>query len=133
MPRSSCFVCHTTVRSMAEHLTTAKHRAATTSIRSTGPKGSHAYRAPVVIGSEADHWADLEERALAVLPPSVDELFPDEIMEPVPDPEPAERGYRPEPCGRCGRTFRTDGGRSWHLTRNPKCERWRPARARLAS
>lgn len=36
--------------------------------------------------------------------------------------KPAERGYRPAPCPRCGRdNFRTDKGRAWHLEHNPSC------------
>lgn len=134
MTRGYCYSCRTSVRTMAEHLTTAGHRARTSSVRSTGPAGSHAYRAPAVLPRpESEYDAMLEERYLASLPPTVDELFPDEIMDPVPEPAPAVRGYVPEPCGRCGATFRTDGGRSWHLRRNPRCTRWRPARARLSA
>lgn len=48
-------------------------------------------------------------------------------------PEPArkpERGYRPEPCARCGRAdFKTDKGRSWHVENNPDCAKYaRPER-----
>lgn len=119
---------------MIEHRATAKHRASTTSVRSSGPKGSSAYRGPVTLpASDAAYDAYLEQQYLDSLPPTVDELFPDEIMEPsLEAPEPV-RGYRPDPCARCGATFRTPAGRSWHMTRNTRCERWRPARARLAS
>lgn len=65
------------------------------------------------------------EAAALAQPPSVDDLFPTEIRDPLPEPTPAERGYRPAPCERCGKTFRTDAGARWHAANNRDCERWR--------
>lgn len=71
MPRATCYACRTGVRSMAEHLTTAGHRARTSSVRSSGPAGSHPYRPPAIMpASDAAYDAMLEERFLAALPPS---------------------------------------------------------------
>ena len=36
-----------------------------------------------------------------------------------------ERGHRPPPCQRCGKTFKTDAGASWHAVNNPHCEKYR--------
>lgn len=117
---------------MIEHRATAKHRASTTSIRSSGPKGSSPYRGYTLPASDAAYAAQCEQEYLDSLPPTVDELFPDEIMDPIMDADAPERGYRPDPCARCGTTFKTPSGRSWHMTHNTRCERWRPARSRLA-
>lgn len=117
------------MRSLVEHRTTATHRAATTTIRSTGAAGSHAYRPTFRMTSEDDYYErlrlDQEEAARLAQPPSVDDLFPHEIRDPLPEPTPAERGYRPAPCERCGKTFRTDAGARWHAANNRDCERWR--------
>lgn len=128
-----CHDCRSRVRSMIEHRATAKHRASTTSIRSSGPKGSSPYRGYTLPAPDSAYDAYLEQQYLDSLPPTIDELFPLEIMDAPPEAPTPERGYRPEPCGRCGATFRTPAGRSWHMTRNTRCERWRPARARIAS
>ena len=120
-----CHDCRSSVRSLVEHRTTAKHRDATTSIRSSGPKGSHAYRPPMMGYNANDHDAWYEEQALAAMPPSIDDLFPDEIMDPMVETGPAIRGAVPEPCARCGKGFRTPAGRHWHIVHNVKCEKWR--------
>jgi hypothetical protein len=65
----------------------------------------------------------LAEKYLDSLPPSIDDVFPTEIRDPLPERH-AERDHRPEPCGRCGKTFRTDAGARWHATNNQDCERW---------
>lgn len=125
---STCYQCRTRVRSMAEHLTTERHRAATTSVRSSGPGGSHAYRPPVRIGSQADYWAEREREALEaealVQPPTVDALPPIEYEDELSRPLPAVRDHRPEDCPRCGKSFRTEAGRAWHEANNPRCDRW---------
>lgn len=118
-----CYDCRKTVRSLTEHRATATHRAATTSVRSTGGKGSHAYRPPVMGYSAAAHDAWYEEQYLATLPPSIDDLFPTEIRDPLPE-RVATRGATPGPCEKCGKTFRTPAGASWHAVNNTDCERW---------
>lgn len=126
-----CYDCRKNVRSLIEHRTTATHKAARTGIRSSGPKGSHPYREPMHVGSQADYDYMLEERALDALPPTVDALFPTEIRDPLPEPAPAVRGSMPDPCEKCGKTFKTPAGARWHATNNRDCERWqaRPAGA----
>lgn len=127
-----CYDCRKSVRSLIEHRTSATHRAATTTIRDTGPKGRSAYRAPAIMPRpEADYDAWLEEKALAALPPSIDDLFPIEIRDPLPERK-AERDHRPEPCGRCGKAFKTDAGARWHATNNTDCERWTQKKNRAA-
>jgi excisionase family DNA binding protein len=77
MTRPHCYQCRSAVRSMAEHLTTDRHRRATTSIRSSGPAGAHPYRPPVHVGSEEAYWAERERLALEDRqPPSIDVLAP---------------------------------------------------------
>ena len=123
--RPYCYDCRSSVRSLVEHRATDKHRAATTTVRSTGGKGSHAYRPPAVMPRpESDYDAWLEEKYLATLPPSIDDVFPHEIGEPPAPAAPAERGYVPQPCQRCGKTFRTEAGADWHRHNNPHCEKW---------
>ena len=123
--RPYCYDCRKSVRSLIEHRTTATHRAATTSVRSSGPKGSHAYRPPAVMPRpESDYDAWLEEKALALLPPSIDDVFPHEIGEPPAPAAPAERGHRPPPCQRCGKILKTDAGARWHAVNNPHCEKY---------
>ena len=122
--RPYCYDCRKTVRSLVEHRTTATHRAATTSVRSSGPKGSHPYKPPMMGYSAAAHDAWYEEQYLATLPPSIDDVFPFEIGEPPAPAAPAERGHRPPPCSRCGKTFKTDAGAIWHAGNNPHCERY---------
>ena len=73
---------------------------------------------------DSDYDAWLEEKALALLPPSIDDLFPHEIGEPPAPAAPAERGYVPPPCQRCGKPFRTDAGATWHRVNNPHCEKY---------
>ena len=120
-----CYDCRKSVRSLIEHRTTATHRAATTSVRDHGPKGRHAYRPPATMPRpEADYDAWLEEKYLATLPPSIDDVFPFEIGDPLPPAPPAERAVVPPPCQRCGKTFRTPAGARWHATNNLDCEKW---------
>lgn len=132
MTRRTCFACRSGYRSWAEHANTDKHRASTTTVRSTGPRGSAAYRPPAVLPrSERDYDAWLEEKALAVIIPSIDTLPPDEIGDPPQDRERAVRGHRPPPCPRCGAQQKTPAGATWHAVNNPQCERWTPAKRRL--
>ena len=119
-----CMDCRKSVRSLIEHRTTATHRAATTTVRSTGPKGAHAYRPPMVGYSASAQYAAYIAEAETRVPPSIDDVFPVEIMDPLPAPPPAERGHKPPPCERCGKTFHTPAGATWHRVNNPHCERW---------
>ena len=41
--RSRCYVCNVDVPSLPVHMTTDGHRRRTSSIQSSGPRGSHAY------------------------------------------------------------------------------------------
>jgi hypothetical protein len=127
-----CYDCRKSVRSLIEHRATATHKAAITTIRDTGPKGRSAYRPHAIVRSEADYDAWLEEQYLATLPPSIDDVFPTEIADPMPPAPPAERAYTPPPCERCGKTFRTDAGAAWHRDRNKYCEKWTARKSRAA-
>jgi hypothetical protein len=119
-----CYDCCKPVRSLIEHRTTATHLASRSSIKDRGAKGRSAYRGPLILPRpEADYDAWLEEKYLDSLPPSIDDVFPTEIRDPLPERH-AERDHRPEPCGRCGKAFRTDAGARWHATNNLDCERW---------
>jgi hypothetical protein len=132
----TCYACRTGYRSWAEHANTDKHRRATTSVRSTGARGSAAYRPPAVLPRSVSDYEDwLEEKALeaAVIVPSIDTLPPFEIGEPPPDRAPAVRGHKPPPCPRCGAQQKTPAGAAWHAVNNPQCEKWAPARRRLAN
>jgi hypothetical protein len=125
-----CVPCRSRYRSWAEHGSSAKHRAATTSVRSTGPRGSSAYSGPTIrVASDAAYDAMLEERETLAQPPTIDELEPVELGD-GPTPAPAERDHRPDPCERCGRTFRTDKGRAWHVANNPQCVKWMTRKSR---
>lgn len=128
-----CASCRSTYRSWPEHAASDKHRKSSSSVRSSGAAGSQPYRPPAILPrSDAAYDAWLEERALAVMPPTLDELPPVEQLYPDMelDPPRAERGHRPPPCQRCGKTFRTPKGRDWHVTNNPRCEKWAARKAR---
>lgn len=130
MTAKTCYACRSGYRSWAEHATTKKHRERTTSVRSTGPKGSHAYRPPAVMpASDADYDAELARRFIVV--PSIDTVFPYELMDKPPERPKAERGSKPDPCPRCGAQQRTPAGAAWHRDNNPYCEKWTPAKRRL--
>ena len=134
MTAKRCHACRSGFRSWAEHANTEGHRKATTSIRSTGPKGSAAYKPPAILPrSVKDYEDDLARRFTVV--PSIDTLPPVEIGDPDWEPVagPAVRSLRPAPCQRCGRPFRTQAGADWHAVNNPRCDKWRPAKARRGS
>ena len=128
-----CYDCRKAVRSLIEHRTTAGHLAARSSIKDHGPKGRSPYRPPATMPRpDADYDAWLEEKALALLPPSIDDVFPFEIRDPLPESAPAVRDHTPAPCERCGKTFRTDAGARWHRVNNPQCEKWQARKSRAA-
>ncbi len=128
-----CYDCGKSVRSLIEHRTTAIHLSSRTSVKDHGAKGRSAYSGPRIMPrSESDYDAWLEEKYLATLPPSIDDVFPTEIGERPPEPAPAVRAYVPPPCERCGRTFRTDAGATWHRDRNRHCEKWLARKSRAA-
>lgn len=128
-----CYDCRKAVRSLIEHRTTATHRATISPVQDHGAKGRSAYRGPVTLPRpEADYDAWLEEKYLATLPPTIDDVFPHEIGEPPAPAPPAERDHRPPPCQRCGKAFRTDAGASWHRVNNPRCEKWLARKSRAA-
>jgi hypothetical protein len=125
-----CASCRSNYRSWAEHAVSTKHRNATTSVRSSGPAGSHAYSGPMVrVASDSAYDAWLEERAALEQPPTLAELPPVELGD-GPAPVPGERGYRPPPCERCGDHFKTDKGRAWHVKYNPQCVKWATRKAK---
>jgi excisionase family DNA binding protein len=84
--RRACGPCRSNYRTWAEHALSAKHRAATTSVRSSGPAGSHAYSGPTIrVASASAYDAWLEERAALEQPPTLAELPPDELGDDDPD------------------------------------------------
>ena len=137
-----CYACRKSMRDTLAHQATAQHRKATRPTLSTGPKGSHAYRPPMMHAPELyQHGAaedrrydalglapDVEGELLAVDPedPSSGELPLLDLVAPR-HASPAVRGYRPGPCGPCGKSFRTDAGLAWHVINNRGCTRWRTA------
>lgn len=46
----------------------------------------------------------------------------------VPEPAPVlakvQRGYRPDPCHKCGKAFKTPAGAKWHADNNSDCARY---------
>ena len=124
---------------MLTHLSTEKHRAAVNrqSRDSVGPvkpekvernaRALRAFRVNYGTPEENDAaGAHLDELDMIAETPPMPAWLPEYI--PVEDPDPprivrAVRGHRPEPCPRCGRAdFRTEAGRSWHLSYRPTCQ-----------
>ena len=143
--RPYCSPCRSTYRTWAEHATTQKHRASTTTIRSTGARGSAAYKPPAVLPRSMKDYEDwLEEKAYTEATivsrppqddglPSIDTLPPAFVGDPPPERERAVRSIRPDPCPRCGAQQKTQAGATWHLVNNPQCEKWAPAKRRYVN
>jgi len=133
-----CVTCRTSVRDMLAHQSTRSHQDKLRPNLSTGPKGSHPYRPPMLHAptrSQDDARYDAEaERIAAVIDDDPDALafVADAFYRDIPPAEPvapryagpAVRSYRPGPCGKCGKPFRTDNGLAWHVRNVPDCTRY---------
>jgi hypothetical protein len=133
-----CATCRVSVRDMVRHNATAAHAKRSRPSLSSGAKGSHPYRPPMLHAptraqEDARHDAEAE-RIAAILDddPDARAFYLDAFYRDIPpaDPvqpryaSPAVRSYRPGPCGKCGKAFRTDNGLAWHVVNVPDCTRW---------
>ena len=113
-----CYVCKTGIRgSMAAHLSTDKHNAATAP--TVRRKREPQYRPPrePIIEDWQDEYAAAE---LGIVSAVVWEADPEPLA-----PWPSVAAAKVAPCPRCGRSdFRTDGGRAWHVDNAPDCKRY---------
>jgi hypothetical protein len=137
-----CTTCGTSVRDMLAHQSTRTHQDRLRPSLSTGPKGSHPYRPPMMHaaplaqhGAAEDRRYEAEaERIAAILEDDPDALAfeLDRFYRDIPPADPVQpryagrpvRSYRPGPCARCGKRFRTDNGLAWHVRNVPDCTRW---------